>query len=120
MTDEVLMVQGIIADSKNEYNVALALDSLDVSYEFQYIVGIAGVRGAQYIDFLVYTVPKPTPLFVHGEYWHTGKKAVEDDLKMAELTAVMHNLWADPVIIWGEDSDTFDDARAKLRELLMI
>lgn len=119
MTDQQT-IQGRSIGSQNEYNVAAALDSLNVDYEYQYIVGIAGVRGSQVVDFLVYTVPKPTPLFVHGEYWHKGKKAIEDEMKLAELSATMRNLWADPVIIWGEDCETVEDARSAVRAALLI
>ena len=119
MTDE-LSIQGRSIGSQNEYNVAAALDSLDMPYEYQYILGIAGVRGSQVIDFLVYTVPKPTPLFVHGEYWHKGKKAIEDELKLTEIAAMKRHLWADAVIIWGEECETVEDARNAVRNVLMI
>jgi len=117
---EKVYIRGILAGSKEEVNVAVALDQLKLDYHYQRVVGLRGVRGTQIIDFLVFTVPKPTPLFVHGEYWHTGKKAVEDKLKIAELTVMMHNAWAEPVIIWEEDCQTVDDAKATLRKLLML
>jgi hypothetical protein len=119
VTDQ-LFIQGKSVDSQNEMNVAIALDSLDMTYEYKYILGIMHVRGSHQIDFLVHTVPKPTPLFVHGEYWHTGKHALEDEMKMAEITSLMKNHWADPVIIWGENCETVEDAREAVREVLQI
>ena len=117
---EQVLIRGIVADSKEEVNVALALDSLDLAYHYQRVVGLRGVRGTQVIDFLVFTVPKATPLFVHGEYWHKGKKAIEDELKMSELAVMMVKIWNEPVIIWTEDCQTVDDARATLRKLLWV
>lgn len=119
MSDEI-RIQGHVPDSKNEINVAVALDRLDLDYIFQYQVGLPGVRGSQVIDFLVYTVPSPTPLFVHGRYWHEGRMGAEDALKMAELTSHSRGKWADPVILWGEDTETVEDAVAALRKEMMV
>ena len=113
-------IHGKSVGSTNELNVALALDKLDIDYKYQYQFGLPGVRGSQKIDFLAYTLPKPTPIFVHGEYWHTGKMATEDELKMIEIVSQMHNQWFEPVIIWGKDSETIDQAFNMLRKLLMI
>ena len=117
---EKTIIQGHVADSLDEVNVAIALDRLDLGYIYQYQFGIFGVRGSQTIDFLVYTVPKPTPLFVHGRYWHTGKKAVEADLKMSELMTNKRNHWAEPVIIWDDECETVEDAVTALRKEFII
>lgn len=119
MTDQTRL-QGVKIGSQNEANVAEALDKLELAYEYQYIVGLMGVRGSQIIDFLCYTVPLPTPLFVHGEYWHSGKLAAEDELKMHELMTMTRNKWAEPVIIWGEESETVEDAVNAIRKALML
>lgn len=119
MSDQIL-IQGIAAGSTNEVNVAYALSKLELQFDYQYVYGIYGVRGSQIIDFLVYTVPKPTPLFVHGRYWHTGKRATEDKLKMAELESQTHRFWDTPVIIWEEDCETVDDAIEAVRKELMF
>ena len=119
MSDEI-RIQGHIPDSKNEINVAMALDELKLEYIFQYQVGMPGVRGSQVIDFLVYTIPLPTPLFVHGRYWHEGRMGAEDTLKMAELTSQSRGRWADPVIVWGEDTETVEDAKVALQKELML
>ena len=66
--NEKLTVRGIVVDSINEKNVAVALDKLGYEYAYQKYLGAGGIRGTSIIDFLVYTVPKPTPLFVHGAY----------------------------------------------------
>lgn len=119
MTDQV-QIQGHTPDSKNEINVAAALNRLGFSYIFQYQVGLQGTRGSQIIDFLVYTIPKPTPLFVHGRHWHSGKHAAEDELKMSELVSQNRNRWAEPVIIWDDESETVEDAIEAVKKALMI
>jgi hypothetical protein len=115
---EKIRIQGHSVGSQNEVNVAMALDQLNYTYEYQYLIGLTGVRGSKVIDFLVYTIPKPTPLFVHGEYWHKGKKAVEDELKLTEIATQSRNHWAEPKIIWGEDCETVEDAYKTLQKLL--
>lgn len=117
---DVTLIQGHIPDSQNEVNVSLALDKLEVEYIYQYQFGLQGVRGSQVIDFLVLIPPIPVPLFVHGRYWHGTKQEAEDQLKFAEIRSRSHGQWADPVIIWEEDSETVEDAFTTLRKLLMI
>jgi len=118
-SDEELVVHGIKVDSINEKHVALALDSMKLEYAYQYYIGGVGIRGSQIIDFLVYTDPKPTPLFVHGEYWHTATYAKETALKESDLTSRMRGVWAEPVIIWEHECETKETAaqavRAKIR-----
>ena len=117
--NEELTVRGIVVDSINEKNVALALDKLGFDYAYQYFYrGGSGVRGGQIIDFLVYTVPKFSPLFVHGEYWHTAKYAQETALKEADLNARMRGTWAEAVIIYEYECETEEDAMKAVREKL--
>jgi len=114
------LILGQTPDSINEYYIAEALNRLGFAYAYQYWVGIPGTRGSQAVDFLVYTIPLFTPLFVHGRYWHTGKQAAEDELKMAELVSKMRGHWAEPVIIWEEDCESVEDAIQAVRKELMI
>lgn len=113
------LVKGIVVDSINEANVAMALDLLELDYEYQYDFGVRGVAGSQIIDFLVETLPRPTPLFVHGEYWHTGAYAIDEAIKMEQIKSVMRGTWADPEIIWGSECETVDDAFVNLQTLLL-
>ena len=105
-----LTVHGIKVDSINEKNVAIALDRMKLEYAYQYYYGGTGVRGSQIIDFLVYTDPKPTPLFVHGEYWHTATFSRNEALKMSDISSRMRGHWALPVIIWENECETEDQA----------
>lgn len=119
MEDGKYLVKGIVVDSINEANVAMALDRMELDYEYQYNFGIRGVAGSQIIDFLVETMPRPTPLFVHGEYWHTGNYAINEAVKMEQIKSVTRGTWADPKIIWGDESTTVDDAFVHLQTLLL-
>jgi len=116
-TDE-LIIQGKPVDSVNEYNVGIALDRLGYEYEYQKYVGIPGVRGLIIVDFLVYTTPKPTPLFVHGEYWHSGRFRAESEFQQAALNQRMRGTWAEAVIIWEHQCETVEDAINALKNLL--
>ena len=63
-------VQGKDATSY-EYNVAYALDKLELPYMFQFIfLGGKAVRGGMVVDFLVLTDPLSTPVWVNGGFWH--------------------------------------------------
>lgn len=117
-SNKELVVKGVKVDSINEYNCALALDSLKLEYAYQYFIGGAGLRGSQIIDFLVYSNPKPTPLFVHGEYWHGTTNLQETALKEADLNARMRGTWADAVIIWEHECETKESAAKAVKEKL--
>lgn len=106
-----IIIQGKPAGSINEANVADALIKLGYEFEFQYYFGGAGLRGSQIIDFLVFTPPRPTPLFVHGKYWHTNSNALEEELKMAEITSRTRGTWAQPVIIWDYECESVEQAK---------
>lgn len=115
-----LVVHGTIVDSTNEYNVAMALAQLGLDFEFQYYFGLARVKGSQIIDFLVKTVPKPTPLNVHGTYWHTGRYAAEEQVKMAAVNHRMRGIWAEMVIVWENETETIEDAIEAVRKALVV
>ncbi len=117
-SDAELTVHGIKVDSINEKYVALALDAMKLDYAYQYFLGGVGIRGSQIIDFLVYTNPKPTPLFVHGAYWHTATYSQETALKEADLNARMRGTWADAVIIYEHECETEEDAARVVRQKL--
>lgn len=117
--DGKYLVKGITVDSIEEANVAMALDRMELDYEYQYDFGIRGVAGSQIIDFLVETLPRPTPLFVHGEYWHTGRFAIDEAIKMEQIKSVTRGTWAEPKIIWGDQCQTVDEAFVNLQSLLL-
>jgi hypothetical protein len=100
--------------SLNEYNVAIALQNLELLFEFQVeYFGGRRIRGGQVLDFLVYS-PLPVPLQVYGEYWHEGQMAADDQYKLNILTQAIGK---EPEIIWGKDSETVEEAQAACRAI---
>ncbi len=116
--NDELTVHGIKVDSINEKNVAVALDKLGYEYAYQKYLGAGGIRGTSIIDFLVYTVPKPTPLFVHGAYWHGGQFAFTSRLQEQFINAKMRGTWAMAVIIWEYECETEEMAFQALQSKL--
>jgi hypothetical protein len=107
--------------SSNEYYVAMALEKLQLEYTFQVsYYGGRRLRGGLVLDFLVYTVPIPTPLWVHGNYWHGGKRAVIDKLQAATIFMQMRGDVSQPVIIWGDESNSIEEALQAVRRELNL
>ena len=108
-------VQGKSA-SLNEYNVALGLEALGYEYTFQ--VNLFGGRmelGGVVLDFLVDTVPLPTPLWVHGEYWHTGEAREKDLLQQAMVEDEMGHQLMPAIELWSWQTMTPETALMWLR-----
>jgi hypothetical protein len=103
--DRVLLVKGLKA-TKNEYNVAMALDKLQLDYTFQLVVGTRGQTGTTILDFLVQTVPQPTPLWVHGEHWHMGDRRARDLRNMATVDQYLGGEAGMGVELWGDETET--------------
>jgi hypothetical protein len=106
--------------SKNEYNVAQALENL--GYEFSFQLSIAGGRSLAFgivLDFLVETAPLPTPVWVHGEYWHKGDKRKKDLEQQEVVKQYMAGGILEPVEIWGMESETVSLATQAIRRKLV-
>jgi hypothetical protein len=111
------VINGIPVRSEYEWNVALALWRLKHEFYYQFeFKGGSRVRGGQILDFLVLsTVPLPTPILVHGRYWHRGQLGSEDAIKLAILEAETRASMNPVLIMWGNDCMTEQDAFDKLR-----
>ena len=119
MLEAPILIQGQKPQSKDELMVAAALDKLDYDYIYQFeIFGGTHIRGGQVIDFLVFTVPLSTPLYVNGRYWHEGENRGEQDLKITEMEAATRGQFAKAVIIWDDEFNTVDEAMQLLRSRL--
>jgi hypothetical protein len=104
--------------SKNEYYVAKALLKLGLQFQFQ--VTIAGGRQQAFgivLDFLVMTVPMPTPLWVHGEHWHSGARRAKDLRQQDKVREEMQGAVNEPKEIWGSESDTEERAFVAVRNI---
>ena len=116
------LIQGTQAKSKEEWRVALALGKLQIAFEYQYqIFGGYGIRGGQIIDFLAYTVPLITPIYVLGEYWHKTRQS-EGELKllMEQVKMYFNGQANDPVGIWDYDLQTAEQAFQTVRKELRL
>ena len=103
-------VQGIMPDSKEEYWCALALYKLKLNFVFQkHVMGGRTGRGGQVVDFWVYTTPKPTPIYIQGDYWHyAGGRAYQSQLNIAKLKSYYGASIAEPVEILTSQTPTPD------------
>lgn len=108
--DEIGLIQGRLAGSKNEWYVSIALDRLGLDYRFQMPIGGGRMfRGGYILDFLVYTAPLPTPLEVLGTYWHGGTK---DDVtfRFANIARILGSYAREPVEIWENECMSAEQA----------
>lgn len=110
-------------DSKEEYWVALALYKLKLDFEYQYqLFGGRKYKGGQVIDFWVYTVPLPTPIFVQGFYFHyaTAEKAAQTRLNLMYLKSRLAGKAKEPVEILDTEIPTPDDAYLVVKRKLKM
>jgi hypothetical protein len=110
---EIQRVQGIMPDSKEEFWVALALYKMHIDFVFQYqLFGGRKYKGGQVVDFWVYTMPLPTPIFVQGWYFHyaTAEKAARSKLNLMYLESRLAGKAMKPVEILDTEIPTPDDA----------
>lgn len=101
----------------NEYNVAYALTSEGFEYIFRATYfGGRRIRGGVEVDFLV-LAPFPTPLEVFGDYWHTGQFDAADKLR---LQILFRHFNVQPKVIWGNESETLEEARSAVRKVFRL
>ena len=112
-----LTVRGSHA-SLNEYNVAVALERLGLDFIFQYdILGGRRLRGGAVIDFLVLTIPLPTPVFVNGDYWH--RDATQEFYQRALVDQALRGQARPVIVLWGYESDTIEAATSAIRSKVL-
>lgn len=118
-SDDPKPVKGIMPDSKEEYFTALALDKMRLDYDYQYQVeGGRQFRGGQIVDFMVWTAPLPTPIYVQGAYWHSGLQKMQDIVNVERLKSVFYGQIRDPLLVDTVYLATRDMAYATIRRLL--
>lgn len=115
------LIQGKKPGSVQEWRVGYCLQYLlKVPFEFQKAVaGGRRLRGGQVVDFWVFTKPLPTPIYVQGDYWHKGIKAVEDDIKIQSLLRIYAGQINMPVLLWEHQLETLDETLAVLRRYVV-
>jgi len=108
-------INGMPVGSSWEWHTAQGLWML--KWRFDYQVPINGgreVRGGQVLDFVVYTNPNPSIIYVNGEYWHN-----DPDMElMAQAQAAQAMTGAKIIVMGRSESVTRDDAyRYLLKEI---
>lgn len=109
------LIRGKQPESAEEWRVSVALERFKVNYRYQ--VSIRGgrlLRGGQLLDFLLY-IPNPLPLQVFGNYWHRAQLKNQDRLKLAILKQVFG---VEPVVLWGSELETIEEAIDRVREVI--
>lgn len=112
-TPELRPIKGIWPDSKNELYLAMALDRMGLGYDFQVpIPGVpSGAKGAYRIDFIVYTMPTPTPIEVEGEYWHgTGTRKTESEYRREKINHIYKGQMRRILVAPGRETNTLNGA----------
>lgn len=113
-----MYIHGRPAGSSLEWNVAQALDILQVPFQYQVEVGYGRLRrGGRVLDFVAYTPIRPTVITVMGRYWHTGRH--NDELEIQDIKRLTH-YQMDVIIIWEENALTVNDAVQFLRQALHL
>lgn len=116
--EEMGLIEGRTPRSREEWRVAVALWRYKVEFRYQVpIMGGSMVRGGQLLDFLLLVDPSPIPLQIFGNYWHRAQIKNEDRFKISMLR---QQFGIDPVVIWGSELQTQDEANTKIREVLSI
>lgn len=118
--EPVGQIQGIQADSTQEWWVARALDRLGISYTYQFPVNGGRTRGGYMIDFLVDTVPLKTMIEPRGNHWHTGELGLDDRKRQADVEAAMSDIAKTPILnLWIPDMLDQETVYQKLRAELL-
>lgn len=114
------LIQGVQADSVQEWWVAKALNRLKIPYEYQYPVYGGNVRGGYKIDFVVYTVPQATMIEPIGNHWHTGELGADDRKRQADIEGAMKDIARIPIVnLWIPDLLDEETVYQKLRNELV-
>ena len=96
-------IQGHAVASKEEVWVSNSLTKYGWEYIYQQpFFGGRSWSGGFVVDFIVFTVPLHTPLWVNGEYWHSSAQAERDRLNQLLLRSRVHG-YAESKTLWGED-----------------
>ena len=113
-------VQGKPVAGAFEAIVSKALETMGWDFEYQKpLFGGRRVKGGLILDWLVYTRPRPTPLFGQGKYWHNlGQRPETDRIQMAKLRSRLRRYFAGAKEIWDYEAPDVDTAMRNLTRIL--
>ena len=117
--DEIGLIQGKVADSKQEWWVAQALERLKLNYIYQYPINGGSTRGGYKVDFVVLTVPLATMVEPIGDHWHTGELGADDRKRQVDVENAMRDIARTPILnLWIPDLLDRETVFLKLRREL--
>lgn len=112
------LIQGIQADSKEEWWVSLWLERKRLRYQYQYRVTSGGPEYFYKLDFLVYTVPLWTMVEPLGNHWHTDRLGQDDRKRQIEIENAMRSVAKIPIqFITVEDMINRETVEARLERI---
>ncbi len=112
-------IQGKEATSY-EYNFGLALEHYKIDYLFQvWYWGGRTTLGGMVLDFLVFTQPRPTPVFINGKYAHSGERQKTDFLQQSMLNTGMAGEFNPVKVYWADDVVPYEAAQNTVRRDLL-
>ncbi len=105
--EQIGLILGHKPGSKEEWRVYQALLANNWEGKILYQQPLQGgrVRGGFIVDFILRGVPRPTPLFVNGDYFHQDTEEV-----ILQIMATRNRGLLDPVIIWDYEIPTQEEA----------
>lgn len=113
---ERMQIRGKNASSY-EVNFAMALEDAGLEYLFQVEYwGGRSLPGGMVLDFLVFSEPMRTPVYINEDYWHSGQRAEIDKLQQATLELFGAGRTAPVLALFRQDVENYAVARKTVRE----
>jgi hypothetical protein len=105
----VRTLKGKVVGSENEYNYGKGLERACWTYYFQYYHWFGTpFPGDIRPDFIVWSRPFYTPVFVDGLYWHSGSDAQDDILFRLQLDSEFATIFSPHISVSEEDTDSLE------------
>lgn len=101
--EELGLIYGRKPQSKQEWYTAVALWRYGWGFDYQVPIRGGRLPGGQVLDFLVQTLPRPTPLQPFSVYFHKGMLGEGDRFKLDTLRQIFG---VDPIVWWSDQIDT--------------
>ena len=102
------LINGKGGASRPEWRVAKALwrYGWEFSYQTSLFMGRRAIGGTV-VDFIVFTVPMATPIYVDGEYWHgSASKREKDKILRDRIRTHFRGQLKDYIALKGADLQT--------------